>query len=74
MRYLLLAVLPLLAACASQPIDSAAVCPPVVVYTPAQQAQLADELAKQPADSMIVLTENDYHRERDELRACRATR
>lgn len=53
--------------CAQAPSD----CPPIVEYSPAFQAQLADEVQQQPEGAATVRALLDYAALRDEIRACR---
>ena len=46
------------------------VCPPVVVYTLAEQNEAATELAGLPEGGEVRTMLADYHREREELKAC----
>ena len=46
-------------------------CPPLVVYSAAEQKRAGDELAALPADSVVARMIDDYALERDQLRACR---
>ena len=61
----------LLTSCASPIVASPSICPPVVVYTPAEQDRLADETAQLAEGSMLLRAITDYGRERAMLRACR---
>jgi len=45
-------------------------CPPVVAYSEAEQAQLADEVAALPEDAVIVGWLADYAVLREQARAC----
>lgn len=61
----------LLTACAevgSDPPHGA--CPPVVAYSEAEQARVADEVAALPEDALIVGWLADYAVLRDQVRAC----
>lgn len=46
------------------------VCPPVVEYGSAEQAQVADEVAALPGDARIAIWLADYAVLRDQARAC----
>ena len=46
-------------------------CPPVVAYSQADQARMADELAELPKDALTVGWLADYALLRDQVRACR---
>ncbi len=46
-------------------------CPPVVAYSPAEQARVADEVAALPEGAAIVGWLADYAVLRDHARACR---
>ena len=48
-------------------------CPPIVAYTPAEQAQAADELDASAARGAVMLPRmmGDYGVLRDQVRACR---
>jgi hypothetical protein len=61
----------LLAACAtvsSEPVVG--VCPPVVEYSQAEQAQAADEIASLPRNAVIIGWISDYSVMRDQARSC----
>lgn len=60
-----------LSACAMVSSDPPALCPPVVPYTRAEQAQVAVELAALPDGSLIADWLADYVVMRDQARACR---
>lgn len=59
-----------LAGCATAGSERAAICPPVVEYSPELQALAADELALLPAQSAIVEMLSDYAVLREQARAC----
>ena len=59
-----------LSACAMVSSDPPALCAPVVPYTRAEQAQVADELAALPEGSLIADWLADYAVMRDQARAC----
>ena len=60
-----------LTACARVGSDvSSGTCPPVVAYSPAEQARVADELAALPEGAMITGWLVDYVVLRDQARAC----
>ena len=66
------ALLMTLACCAEPaPAVSKAVCPPVIVYTEAEQHGAAAEMRYLPPGSTIARMLTDYHAERDMLRACK---
>ncbi|WP_317889633.1 hypothetical protein [Roseicitreum antarcticum] len=46
-------------------------CPPVVAYTRAEQARVADEIAALPEGAVIAEWMADYAVMRDQVRACR---
>jgi hypothetical protein len=48
----------------------ASACPPLVDYSPAEQARMADEVAALPDGAMIVEWLADYAVLRDQMRAC----
>lgn len=62
----------LLTACATGSSETTllAVCPPVVVYSPAFQARAAEELGVLPDGSAIAEMMADYAVMRDQARAC----
>ena len=59
-----------LSACAMVSSDPPALCPPVVPYTRAEQAQVADEQANLPDGSLMADWLADYAVMRDQARAC----
>lgn len=66
------AVTLLLSACAtvgSDPVPGT--CPPVVDYPPAEQAQVAGEVAALPEGALLPAWLADYAVLRDQARACR---
>ena len=60
-----------LTGCAMGGSDARAPCPPVVVYTDAEQADAADEVEALPEGAVIVRMLGDYAVLRDQARACR---
>ena len=60
-----------LSACAMGSSDAQAPCPPVVDYSPVEQAQAAEEVDALPEDAMIVRMLSDFAVLRDQARACR---
>jgi len=48
-----------------------AACPPVVVYSRAEQARVAEEVAALPEGAVVVGWLADYALLRDQARACR---
>jgi len=48
------------------------VCPPVVEYSQAEQAQAAGEVAALPEDSVLIDWLGDYSLLREQVRVCRA--
>lgn len=46
-------------------------CPPVVAYSPAEQARVAEEVATLPKGALMVDWLTDYAVLRDQARACR---
>jgi len=46
-------------------------CPPVVAYSPAEQARVASEVAALPESALIVGWLADYTAPRDQVRSCR---
>ena len=60
-----------LSACGMGSSDQAGqVCPPVVVYSAADQARAAEEIEPLPVGSVLVRTLSDYAVLRDPARAC----
>ena len=49
-------------------------CPPVVAYSPAEQARVAEEVAALPEGALIMGWLADYAVLRDQARACRSPR
>jgi hypothetical protein len=49
-------------------------CPPVVEYSRAEQARVAEEVAALPEGTLIVAWLADYAVLRDQVRACRSSR
>ena len=45
-------------------------CPPVVMYSPAEQARVADEVAALPEGAVIIGWLADYAVLREQVRAC----
>lgn len=69
--WILMADVVLLAGCTGTAAQvSAVVCPPVIVYTPAQEKEAASELSALPAASVLSQMITDYGTERAQLRAC----
>ena len=67
----LMIVASLLAACATVNSESVmGICPPVVEYRPAEQAQAADEIASLPQNAVIIGWLSDYSVMRDQSRSC----
>ena len=61
----------LLTACAGVGSDAPpSVCPPVVAYSPAEQARVAEEVATLSEGALIVGWLADYAVLRDQARAC----
>lgn len=61
----------LLASCAAPAaIDVTTGCPPLTVWTPAQQSALAAALAAIPESSPVWAMEKEWQATRDALRAC----
>jgi len=61
----------LLTACATGGSDtSSSACPPVVEYSRAEQARVADEVAALPEGSAIVEMMSDYAVMREQVREC----
>lgn len=50
--------------------EGQAPCPPVVDYSPVEQARAADELDALPDGAMVVRMLSDYTVLRDQARAC----
>ncbi len=65
----------LLTACATAGFDAPPnACSPVVEYSQAEQARIADEVAALPEEALIVSWLADYAVLRDQARACRSSR
>ena len=60
-----------LSACAMGSSDGKATCPPVVDYSPDDQALAAEEVEVLPEGAMVVLMLSDYAVLRDQARACK---
>lgn len=62
-----------LAGCATAPppLDVQVKCPPLRTWSQAEQAALADAMAKIPSDSPVWSMELDWQQSRDAIRACR---
>ena len=61
----------LLSGCARAGFDARpGACPPVVEYSRAEQARIADEVAALPEDAVITEWLADYTVLRDQARAC----
>jgi len=69
-RWIALALMTSLTAGCDRAVSSAA-CPPLVSYSPAEQAQAADELRTLPAGAMLREFIKDYGVLRAQVRACR---
>jgi hypothetical protein len=64
-----------LTACAGVTSDTPpGACPPVVAYSLAEQARVAEEVAALPEGALIVGWLADYAVLRDQARACRSAR
>ena len=64
-----------LTACAGVTSDTPpSACPPVVEYSQAEQARVAEEVAALPAGALIVTWLADYAVLREQVRACRSPR
>ena len=59
-----------LSGCATESSDNAP-CPPVVEYSPADQARAATEVDAMPENAVVVRMMSDYAVLRDQARACR---
>ena len=60
-----------LTACAGVGSDtSPSACPPVVAYSEAEQAQVADEVAALPEGAVVVEWLADYAMLREQVRGC----
>lgn len=72
-RVALVIVMLLLSGCAGVGFDrvAAGACPPVVAYSPAEQARAADEVAALPEGAVIVEWLADYAVLRGQVRGCR---
>jgi hypothetical protein len=62
----------LLSACATGSSRTEWVCPSLVEYSTEEQGRAANELAAQPAGSVLAKFVVDYGRLREQVRACRA--
>jgi len=62
----------LLSGCAGVGFDRVGqgACPPVVAYSPAEQARVADEVAALPGGSAVANMLADYAVMREQARAC----
>ena len=60
-----------LTACATAGSDERPVCPPVVAYSPADQARAAGEVEALHEDWVVVRMLSDYAVLRDQARTCR---
>jgi hypothetical protein len=61
----------LLSACATVSSESVVgVCPPVMEYNQAEEAQTADEIASLPRNAVIIGWLSDYSVMRDQARSC----
>ncbi|GAA0306610.1 hypothetical protein GCM10008966_28910 [Rhodovulum strictum] len=64
-----------LTACATAGSDvPPGACPPVVTYSPAEQARVAEEVTALPEGALIMGWLADYAVLRDQARACRSPR
>ncbi len=71
-RVALVAATIFLTACAGVSFDAApSTCPPVVEYSRAEQARVAEEVATLPESALIPEWLVDYTVLRDQVRACR---
>lgn len=62
-----------LTACAGVVSDAPpSACPPVVTYSAAEQAKVADEVAALPGEAVIIAWLSDYSLMRDQARACQS--
>jgi hypothetical protein len=59
-----------LTGCAMAGSEARALCPPVVDYTDAEQADAADEVEALPEGAVIVRMLSDYAVLREQARAC----
>ena len=63
----------LLSACATVSSEAVVgICPPVIEYSQAEQAQAADEVAALPKDSVLIGWLADYSLLREQVRVCGA--
>lgn len=60
-----------LSGCVTADSEGQAPCPPVVEYSPAEQARAAAEIETCPEGTVLVRMLNDYAVLRDQARACR---
>lgn len=60
-----------LSGCAMGGSDGQALCPPVVQYSPIEQARAASEVEALPEGAVVVRMLSDYAALRDQARACR---
>ena len=60
-----------LSGCAMGDSDEKSVCPPIVDYSPAEQARAATEVDALPEGAMVVRMLSDYAVLRDQALACR---
>jgi hypothetical protein len=58
-----------LGACATEASSSFTLCPGLRAYTPAFQAEAADELEALPEGSRLIVLVEDYLHLRDQIRA-----
>lgn len=70
-RFALIACLCLAGCTTPPPLDVAVKCPPIRTWSQAEQAALADAMAKIPSDSVLWRLEIDWQAQRDAIRACR---
>lgn len=59
-----------LSGCAMGGSDAGVSCPPVVPYSPADQARAAAEIKALPEGAVVVRMLSDYAVLRDQVRAC----
>ena len=63
----------LLSACATVSSEAVVgICPPMIEYSQAEQAQAADEVAALPKDSVLIGWLADYSLLREQVRVCGA--
>lgn len=59
-----------LSGCATGGYDRRTPCPPVIVYSPVEQARAADEVDALPEGAVIIRMLSDYVVLRDQAQAC----